>query len=311
MQIIKSLLIGVCMSIDVNAQSELPNFDKLWNYSRPADTEIEFRKLLPQAQESGSLDYYLQLLTQLARTQSLQMKFDEAHGLLDQVENKLTAETFVAKVRLYLERGRTYNSAKKQEVALPLFQKAFDLSVERKLDFHAVDAAHMLAIAVPETEAKIKWNTAALKIAELADDQKAKDWAGTLYFNLGWDYFGIKKYEEALAWFEKNKVFVATKNNASAVRVAQWSKARVYRAMDRLEEAVNVQKTLEAELDSIKEKDGYVYEELGELYLLKNMKVEMKTYFALAYAELSRDPELVKFQMQRLERMKKLSEDAQ
>lgn len=299
------------MSVDVSAQSEWTNFDKLWNYERPGDTEVEFRKLLPQAQEAGNLDSYLQLLTQLARTQSLQMKFDEAHQLLDQVENKLTAETFVAKVRLYLERGRTYNSAKKQEIALPLFQKAFDLSVEKKLDFHAIDAAHMLAIAVPEAEAKIKWNTAALKIAELSDEQRAKDWAGTLYFNLGWDYFSIKKNEEALAWFEKNKVFVATKNNARAVRVAQWSKARVYRAMDRLEEAVNVQKTLEAELDSIKEKDGYVYEELGELYLLKNMKEEMKKYFALAYAELSKYPALVKYEMPRLERMKKLSEDPQ
>ena len=96
------------MSDSANAQaSEILDFDKRWDYSNPDSTEAEFRSMLPAARASGDADYLAQLLTQLARTQSLQRKFDEAHEILDEVEGMLSDELKVARVRYLLERGQT------------------------------------------------------------------------------------------------------------------------------------------------------------------------------------------------------------
>lgn len=71
--------------------SNLPDFDKLWNFGDPAGTKKKFKEIVPTAKASGNKDYLLQLLTQIART-------------------------------------RVFNSSKKAERAQPLFVKAFELS---------------------------------------------------------------------------------------------------------------------------------------------------------------------------------------
>src|SRR6185503_17574880 len=90
---------------------ELPAFDKLWNYNDPVATEAKFRELLPAAEKSADLSHHAQLLTQIARTQGLQGRFDGAHATLDSVEKMLTDDLKLARVRYLLERGRAFNSA--------------------------------------------------------------------------------------------------------------------------------------------------------------------------------------------------------
>jgi hypothetical protein len=51
------------------------DFDKLWNFNDPAESERKFRALPPDAE----------VQTQIARAQGLQRKFDEAHKTLDAV----------------------------------------------------------------------------------------------------------------------------------------------------------------------------------------------------------------------------------
>ncbi|MBT4141251.1 MAG: hypothetical protein HOE48_25300, partial [Candidatus Latescibacteria bacterium] len=58
---------------------DLPDFDALWDYHNPENTEQLFLEILPVAQNDGDDDYLAQLLTQVARTQGLQRKFDVAH----------------------------------------------------------------------------------------------------------------------------------------------------------------------------------------------------------------------------------------
>src|SRR5262249_14146077 len=65
------------------AQTTLPNFNKFWDYSDPAGTRIKFTDLIPLASASEDTSYYLQLLTQIARTFSLEGNFDDAHKMLD------------------------------------------------------------------------------------------------------------------------------------------------------------------------------------------------------------------------------------
>src|SRR5690242_16025104 len=122
------------------SQQNLPDFDSLWDYSHPDQTEIKFREILAQFPKDEPA--YLELLTQIARTHSLRRKFDEAHQILDEVQKALKEDSR-AKVRYLLERGRTFNSAGQAEQAKPLFEEAFDLAKKLKEDFYAVDAIHM------------------------------------------------------------------------------------------------------------------------------------------------------------------------
>ncbi len=140
---IQSLLIGAAMTTYAN--SSLPEFDKLWNFNKPSETESKFREILPLTENSKDLEYRLQLLTQIARTQGLQRKFEDAHKTLDSVEVLLKKDTPISAIRCNLERGRVFNSSKEKAKAVPFFQKAFDSAKGAKQDNLAIDAAHMMA----------------------------------------------------------------------------------------------------------------------------------------------------------------------
>src|SRR2546426_811508 len=159
-----------------------PDFDSLWDFNSPSETEKKFRELLPQAETSGDKSYCLQLLTQIARTLSLQRKFEEAHEILDKVEPMLKDKLKLARIRYLLERGRTLNSSGSPERAKPLFLEAWELGQKSGDDNFAVDAAHMIAI-VENTDEALKWNQKAVEFAEKSKDEKAKKWLGSLYNN--------------------------------------------------------------------------------------------------------------------------------
>lgn len=188
---------------------ELPakiDFDSLWNYDQPAQTESKFRELLPQAEASGDTAYYAELLTQIARTLGLQQKFEAAHQVLDEVEKLLSVAGERPKVRYLLERGRVYNSSKQPDTAKTLFEQAWNLGLSDGYDFFSVDAAHMMAIVSPAEKA-LEWNLTAVKLAESSSDPKARNWLGSLYNNIGWTYFEEKKYDSALTVFQKALAF--------------------------------------------------------------------------------------------------------
>ncbi len=83
----------------------LPDFDALWDYSHPDQTETKFREILLQFPEDDPA--FLELLTQIARAQGLQWKFDHAHQTLDQVERRLGEVPSRPKIRYLLERGQS------------------------------------------------------------------------------------------------------------------------------------------------------------------------------------------------------------
>ena len=286
--------------------SNLVLFDTLWEFHKPAETRSKFEALLPEAEDSGNKDYYLQLLTQIARTLGLESKFDSAHTILDQVEKEMTGFD-VVKVRYLLERGRTFRSSGDVEKSVPLFEEAFELARKKKEDNFAVDAAHMVAIAVEGYDKRMEWSLKALKISENSSDPKAQKWKGSLYNNIGWDYHEQKKYEEALAMFEKALVFREEQKSEREIQIAKWCIARCYRSMDRIDEALTIQKALYEEGQGGINSDGYVCEELGELYLLKEQPENSQPYFKQAYEILSKDTWMMDNEAERMERIKKLA----
>ncbi len=281
--------------------STIPAILDIWDFSNPEKSEQIFRDWIAKVPDSDS--YQLELKTQVARTFSLRGKFDEAHAILDGIEPQKSVSPSV-EVRYCLERGRTFNSANRQSEALPLFNQAWQIATEAKLDYLAVDAAHMLAIAEPDYEKQVEWNKRGLDYIEQSNQEDAKKWYGAIYNNLGWTYHDMGDYDNALAIFEKSLAWRESQGNLKTTRIAKYTLARTLRSLERFEEALAMQETLLADYQSTGDEDGFVSEEIGENLLALNRAEEAKTHFQEAYRLLKAISWVEK---DRLERIRQLS----
>jgi len=289
----------------------LPNFDAMWNYQHPDSTEIVFTEILNGLQysteSSYDAEYHAELLTQIARAQGLQGKFKEAHATLDSVKNMLTDNMQTAHIRYLLERGRIFNTSGEWEISKPLFKKAYEFGTKNNLDLYTIDAIHMMGIVEPP-EKQLEWNLKALQIAEETPDQNCKGWLGPLYNNIGWTYHDQENYNEALKYFQKGYEFRTEIGDKEGARIAKWTVGRCYRSLNKIKEALKIQNEINKEIEEKDlPKDGYVFEELGELYLIEGNNKLASENFGLAYQELSKDNWIVNNQPERLNRLKKLS----
>jgi tetratricopeptide (TPR) repeat protein len=129
-----------------------------------------------------------------------------------------------------------------------------------------------------------------------------------LYNNLGWDYFDLGQYEDALQIFLQALKWREEQQSAPEFFLSKWCVARTLRALNRLEEAIKIQLALMEEMLELGQPDGYVYEELGELYILKNEPIH-KMYFQFTLNELGQNPYLLKNEAARINRWKILAEE--
>jgi tetratricopeptide (TPR) repeat protein len=288
--------------------TELPDFDALWDFQNPKQTEIVFREILKSTSETEHPVYVAELQTQIARTLGLQQKFDEGHAILDSVQKKEIDDPTI-KVRYLLERARLYNSNNQLEEAIPLFQAAFQFSTRYELDYYAIDAAHMIAYVLRDfPEKKIAWEEKALQLVLQSTNPKSKKWEGSLYNNLGWSYFDLKNYERAILYFEQSRDFEAKRINEDGVRIANWSIGKCKRMQGLTDEALAIFIDIEQEITSKKlDADGYVFEEIGECLFAQSKINEAKPYFKKAYELLSKDIWLQKNEIERLNRLEQLS----
>ena len=284
--------------------SEPHDFDKLWNYGDPAATEKLFRDKLAERSDADA-DYRAQLVTQIARAQGLQRKFDEAHATLDEAAKLITPKEPVAKVRLLLERGRVFNSSGSPDKAKPFFEDALKAAEAARADFYAVDAAHMLGI-VTKGDASVRWNEKAMAMAEASSDERARKWLGPLYNNLGWTYHDAGEFEKALDLFQRGLKFRQAQKQEAETLIARWAVARALRSLKRGDEALAMQLELEKAHAAKGSADGYVFDEIAECLMLLKRDAEAKPYFAKAYAELSKDEWLKANEAKRLERLAEL-----
>lgn len=309
------LLVLLLMSTESLAQTtaatSLPEFDKLWDFSKPQETEQKFRAVLLLPGVESDLNYQLELLTQVARTQGLQRKFDEAHKTLDDVQGRLLARSHSdpirASIRYELERGRVFNSSNLKDKAVGHFEKALELGNQMKEDVLAVDAAHMLGIATTG-DTSLTWNERAVQMAEASDNPRAKGWLGALYNNIGWTYHDMGKYDVALDYFERDLKWYEERKLENQTRIAKWSIAKMHRLLGDPAKAYEEQKAIEAEIESKNiDPDGYVFEELGEcLIALDREEDEWKPYIQNAYDLLSKDPWSVANETKKHERLRKI-----
>ena len=291
--------------LPITPENNLPEIAQLWNFQDPSATEETFRRLLPKI-PADSLSYQLQVQTQIARTYGLRIQFEAAHLLLDSVASQLQPSYTTARLRYHLERGRAYNSNMVLDSAIVHFQQAWAIGQVHGPEVLAIDAAHMLGIAAPEEE-QLTWNLKALKMAETASTEAARSWLGSLYNNIGWTYHDQGDYELALDHFLRGLEWRISVNDIQGAQIARWTVARTYRSLGRTTEALELQRALRQEISTNKQNpDGYVHEELGELFLMLDQPDSAQVNFLQAFDILSMDPWMQKYESDRLARLKSL-----
>jgi tetratricopeptide (TPR) repeat protein len=289
------------------SQNPAPDFsahlDTMWNFSQPAQSEQRFRAEL--ALHPASSREALETATQIARTQGLRRMFTEADATLDGVAARLDTVPARVRIRYLLERGRTRNSSGNKAAAIPLFKDAVALRDRDTLpgaDFYQIDALHMLGFATPPSE-QLDWNRRALAAAEKSSEPRARGWAGSLTYNIGWTYFNTGDPATALVYWQKTLPIREAAGNAYEIKIAKWTIARGYRATGKLDDAEKIQRALVTETESAGEPDGYVYEELAEIALARGDSDAARPWAAKAYALLKDDADLKANEAARLQRL--------
>jgi tetratricopeptide (TPR) repeat protein len=197
----------------------------LWDFDDLAATE---ERLRAQFDEETSDSGRAEVLTQLARVQSLQDDYDGCEQLLQEAE--ALTDTGVAGVRIDLERGRKLRSSGDGAAAAPLFERAYANARELGDAYLAGDAAHMAAISTPDR--MLEWTERGLDLAE--SETGAAYWTGPLLNNLGWHYFEAGEHEAALETFERAlEVRRRDPDNAIAIQWAQEAVDEARKALGR------------------------------------------------------------------------------
>ena len=122
----------------------------------------------------------------------------------------------------------------------------------------------MVALAAPEEE-QLALNEAALAVARASTDQRARDWDASLLNNIGMTHADAGDFESALTAFEQALAARERIGDPTNIRVARWMIGWALRNLGRRDEALEIQRSLKAELESVGDTDEYVDEELALL----------------------------------------------
>jgi len=159
---------------------------------------------------------------------------------------------------------------------------------------------------VESGEASLRWNEQAIASAEASREPRARAWLGSLYNNIGWTYHDMARYDEALDRFQRALACREAQGVAGRIRIARWCVARCLRSLQRVDEALVVQRALLADGEADGSPDGYVFEEIGECLLALGRRDEARPFYARAHALLSKRVERDGLAAERLQRLRVL-----
>lgn len=258
----------------------------LWDFSKPELSEQRFRVAL----ETAKGDDVLILHTQIARTHGLRKDFVKAQAVLTAIEPQIKTAGPEARARFALELGRTYASATHlrelltdaaKVAARTAYTEALAVAKSGKLDALAIDAIHMFAFIDKAPADQLKWAQQALIVSIASDQPDARRWEASIRNNLGMALHGLGRFDEALAQFKQALTIREQGSNPSAIRIAHWMVAWTLRAMNHLDESLEIQLRLEKECAAANEPDPYVFEELETLYRAKGNEDRASHYATL------------------------------
>jgi len=232
----------------------------LWDFDDLDATDERFRALIEAESGSGRAE----VLTQLARLESLRGDFDAGEQFIKEAET-LAGQSDVARARIDLERGRLRRSSGNVEAARPLFEAAFAVALEAGEYFIAVDAAHMAALAASDSDGFLAWTKRGIDLAEA--EEEAAYWLEPLLNNLGWEYYEAGDFESSFDVFERAlEARDRDRANPNAIEIARYAVGKTLRALGRPGEAVPLLEDAVACAESEGAPDGWFHEELAEEY---------------------------------------------
>jgi len=284
----RRLLLAVSLATTASAAMAI-DLNPLWNFDDPGQSEQRFRAALATATGDDAII----LQTQIARSYGLRGDFAKAREILKGLEPQLLAAGAEARTRHSLELGRTYASAAHppetqtsaaKEQAREAYQRAYEVAKRGELDGLAVDALHMLAFVDTEPADQLKWGQQALAIAQASSQPAAKKWEASLRNNIGYALHQLGRYDEALDQFKQAVVLREKGEDAQATRIAHWMVGWTLRALNRTDEALEIQLRLEREREAAGAPSPYVFEELELLYRTKGDRERADHYAELKKA---------------------------
>lgn len=240
-------------------------------------------------------------LTQVARALGLLKDFAAARAVLAEADRLLPA-IGRHRAQYWLELGRIENDAHGPAEALSCFQKSVVLASDARDEYLMVDAAHMIAIVVPQAEQPASAEFA-LSLACTAADEKARHWIGPIANNLGWTYMELGECENAVKSFKQALAFRLAQQQDTPIRLARYALGCALRGARRFEEAVQVLNEALAMGGSI----GFIEAELAECLYALGDKVQAKQQFQAAYSKLKSNGDFCEREPDRLSRLLTMS----
>jgi len=309
-----ALLATVVGMLYKKPQVSVEDIDAAWKLGALDSIEKQLELLVGKSLKQSDKSVHIQALSQMALVSALQKKFTLAHEILDKAQDQVNPNDDLATVRLLLERGRVFQqqvyaglqSKQVEEVeaynaqARSYFKLAYQLSAQCGFDRFSIDAAHMIAIMQPGIEDKIQWNQRAIDIIEKTEESVARSWGGSLYNNLGQNYFDNGQYEKSLEAYQKSLECRQDQQDVSNSLFAKWTVARSLRMLDRCDEALVMQLELEQVYGDASDSDylgmnpdifiltrGFVFQELAEIYKVLGDVEKTRHYAQIALDDLS------------------------
>lgn len=245
----------------------------LWDFDDLDASEARFRtQLAEETSDAGRAE----VLSQLARVESLRGDYEKCDALLDEAEALGGAEA-----RVLLERGRRARSSGQAGAGQTEFEQAFELARTTGEDVLAADAAHMIAI-VDDMEA---WTARGVEIAASSDDPGVRYWLGPLYNNVGWSRYEAGDIAGALAAFQ---LALASRERDDPrpypLAIARYAVGKALRAAGRADEAAALLEQCVAWAEEAGVDDDYFHEELAEDYAALGRSADARDQAQLALA---------------------------
>ena len=269
--------------------SQFPDIDGFWDFDDLPSTEVKIKDLVESETASG-VSRSVELITQLARVQGLQRKISEARATLLLAKDPITKHAgdtnARAEIRFSIEQGRLFGLSMTPAQSLAYFEKAWNEATKANEVFFSIEAAVMLSISRPPKHQN-EWLQKALHLAESTVDINAKLWLPQLYVMNGWHSFDFRKFDEALDNFQKALDQPQSIQSPIKRFAVRWSFARTLRALNRFQEALDIQRELKAEMQTVGKVNGHVFLEMAECFQLLQNLDEAKVHFEQAYKELS------------------------
>lgn len=275
----------------------------LWDFD---DLDVSETRLREQLDRETTDAGRAEVLTQLARIEGLQDRFDAGDKLVDEAV-ALAGNDNAARARIDLERGRLRRSGGDPDAARPLFSSAFDIAQDAGQTFIAADAAHMAALVAGGRDGFIEWTRRGIEIAE--GDDGARHWLGPLYNNLGWEFYDAGDYPEALDAFQRQ--VTAREQNGDAhgvIEISRYAVGKALRALDRSAEAIPLLETAVAWAQREGAPDGWFHEELAEEYAALGRAADAAEQARAAMPLLERDDPDFATDEERATRLRALAE---